>query len=172
MGARVGRRAARMSAAVPRHCPPALVPRAQVVAGGALSDWVSARAESRRLLVPAAGCALAAVCWRQMIDAQSFEAAMAWLALQYFVGENWFGSAVAVLQRQLPTEVQGGAQGVFSTLTVVGNVAPLAIGALEARSSLPEVLGVVVPALYVGSAALFAWTAVDEGSKAAAVDGR
>lgn len=126
-----------------------------VVAGGALSDALSVSAESRRLWVPAVGSILAAICWSEMIDAETFEAAMAWLLLQYLVAECWFGSAVAVLQRQLPPEVQGGAQGVFSTLTVVGNAAPLAIGALQARSSLPEVLKEVVPVLYVASAACF-----------------
>ena len=93
-----------------------------------------------------------------MIGAGSFETAMCWLLVQYLLAECWFGATIATLQQLLPREVRGGVQGVFSTLTVVGNVAPYAIGqAIHARP-LTDVLGEVVPALYVASAVAFALT--------------
>lgn len=83
---------------------------------------------------------------------------MRWLLLQYLCAECWFGAAVATLQAQLPKEVQGGAQGAFSTLTVVGNVAPLLIGQASRSAPLADVLHQAVPAMYVGSAIAFALT--------------
>lgn len=125
-----------------------------------LSDKLSQRGgEGRRLWVPVAGSVLAALCWLLMLDASTFELAMCWLLLQYLCAECWFGSTVAVLQQLLPDDVQGGAQGAFSMLTVVGNLAPLLIGALQETRALPDVLREVVPALYVASALCFAVTA-------------
>lgn len=93
-----------------------------------------------------------------MLDAHTFEWAMAWLLMQYLFAECWFGAAVATLQAQLPKEVQGGAQGVFSTLTVVGNISPLLIGQASKVMPLVDVLHQAVPGLYVASAVAFALT--------------
>ncbi|KAJ1633679.1 major facilitator superfamily domain-containing protein, partial [Pavlovales sp. CCMP2436] len=125
------------------------------IAGGVLSDILGERDASRRLYLPVAGSLGAAVCWGMMMDAQSFEWAMGWLLLQYLFAECWFGAAIATLQGQLPKEVQGGAQGAFSTLTVFGNLAPLLIGQASQHMPLADVLHATVPALYLGSAAAF-----------------
>lgn len=123
-----------------------------------MSDQLGKEDLSRRLWLPIAGSVGAAVCWSLMIGAESFEVAMCWLLVQYLFAECWFGATIATLQQQLPREVRGGVQGVFSTLTVVGNLAPYAIGqAIQARP-LADVLGEVVPALYVASAVAFAVT--------------
>jgi MFS family permease len=123
-----------------------------------LSDRLGQSDASRRLYLPVVGSVGAAVCWGMMMEAQTFEWAMGWLALQYLFAECWYGAAVATLQGQLPKDVQGGAQGAFSTLTIVGNVAPLLIGQASRYMPLADVLHATVPAIYLGSAAAFALT--------------
>lgn len=128
--------------------------------GGALSDRLSRTrgGEGERLWVPLVGLSLAAVFWVLALTSSTFERAMSFLLLQFLAAECWFGPTVAVMQYQLPVDVQGGAQGVFSTLMVAGNAAPVAIGALQRTWPLPVVLRAVVPALYAGSALCFALT--------------
>lgn len=160
---------ARASPGVPSSAHAHLAPRAralprgsarrpQAIAGGALSDRLGERDGARRLWLPIGGSVAAALCWSAMLDASTFEWAMAFLLLQYLAAECWFGAAVATLQAQLPSEVQGGAQGLFSALTVVGNLSPLLIGQASQSRPLADVLNQVVPALYVGSAVAFALT--------------
>ena len=61
------------------------------------------------------------------------------------------------MQRAAPPEAQGTAQGLFNTLTLVGNLAPAIIGygLKESSYELPSLLLVAVPVLYTASAAAF-----------------
>mmetsp|Transcript_2460 Transcript_2460/g.6560 ORF Transcript_2460/g.6560 Transcript_2460/m.6560 type:complete len:139 (+) Transcript_2460:334-750(+) len=85
---------------------------------------------------------------------------MFWLLLEFVGAECWFGPTITVLQHLLPPAVHGGAQGIFSTLVLLGNLAPLLIGAMQRTQPMPQVLLLVVPALYLGSALSFGITMV------------
>ena len=82
--------------------------------------------------MPALGSLLAAPAWAATLLADRFELAMACLLVEYLLAENWIGPTVAVLQASLPPAALGTAQGIFSGLTAVGNVAPAAVGVLVA----------------------------------------
>lgn len=55
-------------------------------------------------------------------------AALAALFLEYLLAECWLGPTVASLQAAAPPSAQGLTTGVFSCLTLVGNLAPFLIG--------------------------------------------
>ena len=101
--------------------------------GGSGRFGFGARADA---VVPALGSLLAAPAWAAVLLAGSFELAMGALLLEYLLAENWIGPTVAVLQSSLPSAALGTAQGIFSGLTAVGNLAPAVVGLLV--SSAPQ----------------------------------
>lgn len=69
----------------------------------------------------------------------------------------WFGPTIAGLQTAAPPTAQGLTTGVFSCLTLVGNLAPFAIGLAinDGGYELPQVLAYTVPVLYTAAAMAF-----------------
>jgi len=67
--------------------------------------------------------------------AGTFEGASSALLVEYLVAECWFGPALAGLYAALPDpRLRGSTQGVFSVLTALGNLGPVAVGALLSSS--------------------------------------
>jgi len=127
------------------------------VAGGVLADTLRTTALGERagLLLNVAASMLAAPVWYMVLrEGNSFYECMAFLCLSYLVAESWLGPAVSTLQTLVPADRRGVAQGLFSALTSVGNVAPALIGLLPA-ASLPVVLQESIAGCYVLSAGVF-----------------
>lgn len=120
--------------------------------GGYLSDYIAGRAETNkaraRMWVPAVGSILAAPLWAGFIMAEEPAVAASYLLAEYLAAECWIGATVVGLYNSVPDNRRGTAQGIFSTLTAVGSVAPLLIGTLMAG----DVSGSQIPlnALLVG----------------------
>ena len=132
--------------------------------GGAAADGLAARApperrEAARALVPAAGSLVAAPLWVLALRAPSYGIAIALLAAEFLVAECWIGPTTALLQQAVPAASRGAAQGCFTALTLVGGLAPLAVGAAVDRSDggleLVPAVAAAVAAAYVVSSLLF-----------------
>ena len=132
--------------------------------GGAAADGLAARApperrDAARALVPAAGSLVAAPLWVLALRAPSYGIAIALLAAEFLVAECWIGPTTAPLQQAVPAASRGAAQGCFTALTLVGGLAPLAVGAAVDRShgslELVPAVAAAVAAAYVVSSLLF-----------------
>ena len=132
--------------------------------GGAAADGLAARApperrDAARALVPAAGSLVAAPLWVLALQAPSYGIAIALLAAEFLVAECWIGPTTALLQQAVPAASRGAAQGCFTALTLVGGLAPLAVGAAVDRSDggleLVPAVAAAVAAAYVVSSLLF-----------------
>jgi MFS family permease len=132
--------------------------------GGAAADGLAARASpsraaAARALVPAAGSLVAAPLWVLALQAPSYGIAIALLAAEFLVAECWIGPTTALLQQAVPAASRGAAQGCFTALTLVGGLAPLAVGAAVDRSNgsleLVPAVAAAVAAAYVVSSLLF-----------------
>ena len=132
--------------------------------GGAAADGLAARApperrDAARALVPAAGSLVAAPLWVLALQAPSYGIAIALLAAEFLVAECWIGPTTAPLQQAVPAASRGAAQGCFTALTLVGGLAPLAVGAAVDRShgslELVPAVAAAVAAAYVVSSLLF-----------------
>ena len=132
--------------------------------GGAAADGLAARAPpsraaAARALVPAAGSLVAAPLWVLALRAPSYGIAIALLAAEFLVAECWIGPTTALLQQAVPAASRGAAQGCFTALTLVGGLAPLAVGAAVDRSDggleLVPAVAFAVAAAYVASSLLF-----------------
>ena len=133
--------------------------------GGAAADGLAARApperrEAARALVPAAGSLVAAPLWVLALQAPSYGIAIALLAAEFLVAECWIGPTTALLQQAVPAASRGAAQGCFTALTLVGGLAPLAVGAAVDRSDgglelVPAVAAAVAAAYAAVSSLLF-----------------
>ena len=132
--------------------------------GGAAADGLAARAPpsraaAARALVPAAGSLVAAPLWVLALRAPSYGVAIALLAAEFLVAECWIGPTTALLQQAVPAASRGAAQGCFTALTLVGGLAPLAVGAAVDRSDggleLVPAVAFAVAAAYVASSLLF-----------------
>ena len=132
--------------------------------GGAAADGLAARApperrDAARALVPAAGSLVAAPLWVLALQAPSYGVAIALLAAEFLVAECWIGPTTALLQQAVPAASRGAAQGCFTALTLVGGLAPLAVGAAVDRShgslELVPAVAAAVAAAYVVSSLLF-----------------
>ena len=132
--------------------------------GGAAADGLAARApperrDAARALVPAAGSLVAAPLWVLALQAPSYGIAIALLAAEFLVAECWIGPTTAPLQQAVPAASRGAAQGCFTALTLVGGLAPLAVGAAVDRSDggleLVPAVAAAVAAAYVVSSLLF-----------------
>eukprot|EP00471_Norrisiella_sphaerica_P006120 CAMPEP_0184489614 /NCGR_PEP_ID=MMETSP0113_2-20130426/15940_1 /TAXON_ID=91329 /ORGANISM="Norrisiella sphaerica, Strain BC52" /LENGTH=543 /DNA_ID=CAMNT_0026873143 /DNA_START=597 /DNA_END=2228 /DNA_ORIENTATION=- len=157
----------------------ALAGSVSTLVGGILADTLAQEAKrgawkiksaQARLLVPVLGSLLAAPLWGLTVEAGDFKAASTALLLEYIVAECWFGPAQAALYAALPDpSMRASTQGVFSLLTAVSNVAPVAVGSLISDGGIAglaadtpiqtALLWTVSPA-YVISAGLFALAAI------------
>ena len=149
--------------------------------GGAAADGLAARApperrDAARALVPAAGSLVAAPLWVLALQAPSYGIAIALLAAEFLVAECWIGPTTALLQQAVPAASRGAAQGCFTALTLVGGLAPLAVGAAVDRSDggleLVPAVAAAVAAAYVVSSLLFLVAAglLDDDGAAAGKD--
>ena len=160
--------------------------------GGATADWLTENAKNgghggdaattdinnddadpigRRLWVPVVGSVLAAPAWYFAIhETDSFQIAMAWLALEYLVAECWFGPTISTMQATVGSKIGGTAQGLFTLTGAVANLAPTLLGFLYSQaagvdvsssssSQLVELLSAGVCFGYISSAACFALSA-------------
>ena len=104
--------------------------------GGYISDYIAGKAEKNkaraRMWVPAVGSILAAPLWAGFIMADDPAVAASYLLAEYLAAECWIGATVVGLYNSVPENRRGTAQGIFSTLTAVGSVAPILIGTLIA----------------------------------------
>ena len=125
--------------------------------GGLLTDRLTPRDVRFSQWVPAAGSLLAIPFWVGTIEAPTLQLSLAFLFVEYLLAECWFGPTVAALQTAAPAKTQGLAQGLFSTLTLVGNTAPALIGfgVSSLGYELPQLLLISVPVLYAASAVAF-----------------
>lgn len=91
-------------------------------------------AQASKLLVPVIGSALAAPAWYFAVHStDSFQTAMIWLSVEYFIAESWFGPTISTL---LGTVTKGGtAQGLFTLTGAVANLAPTLLGVLYTSTS-------------------------------------
>jgi len=138
--------------------------------------WGKLIAPQARLLVPVIGTLLASPLWALTLISPSFEMASVALLFEYMVAECWFGPAQAGLYAALPDpRLRAQTQGVFSLLTAVGNIAPVAIGTLTssgglfgvgwfAETSIRDALLWTVCPAYIISAALFAMASLEIGN--------
>jgi MFS family permease len=143
--------------------------------GGAAADWLSSTTapenpdkEGRKLIVPIVGSLLAAPAFYFAVHSeQSFEVAMAWLAVEYFVAECWFGPTITTLQATVAPRIGGTAQGLFTLTGAIANFAPSILGyvygqtaeAGESATELSSLLGAGVCFGYIACAFCFAMAA-------------
>jgi MFS family permease len=127
-----------------------------------------------RVWVPAIGSLLAAPLWAAFVLADTPRAAASFLLAEYLAAECWVGPTLAGLYNSVPQNRRGTAQGLFSILTAVGNIAPLLVGLLVAGAagapmSLGDSLIASVGGAYVLSGVLFTYysvrTSKDKGDK-------
>ncbi|KAH8045144.1 sphingolipid transporter [Aureococcus anophagefferens] len=117
------------------------------------------REKAARALVPVVGSLLAAPLWvAALLRAPTFEWAVGLLALEFLAAECWIGPTTALIQAEVAPRSRGLAQGTFTSLTLLGSLAPLAAGkALDADATLDAgvLVSAVVAGAYVVSALLF-----------------
>jgi len=125
--------------------------------GGLLADNLTRRDPRFQLWVPAAGSLLAIPFWWGTISAPSLELSLGMLFLEYLVAECWFGPTVAGLQAAAPEGTGGLTTGLFSGLTLFGNLAPFFVGLAvqSGQYELSPLLLYSVSSLYLLSAVLF-----------------
>lgn len=109
---------------------------ASTLLGGYLSDALANPSDKSkrpisRCWVAAVGSFLAAPCWAGFLLSNSPEQAALFLLLEYLTAECWFGPTLAALFNTVPLRRRGVAQGVFSVLTALGTLGPLAVGSLS-----------------------------------------
>lgn len=132
------------------------------LAGGVISDALQKHGFSDRAgaVFCAASCCAAAPLWYLVLGRDfPFEVSMGFLLAEYLVAESWLGPAITTLQASVPPDRRGAVQGVFSSLTALGNALPAALGLLPA-DSLAHGLQVAVSICYVLSGACFIGAAI------------
>lgn len=143
--------------------------------GGAVADWLSSTTapenpdkEGRKLWVPVVGSLLAAPAWYFAVHStETFEVAMAWLAVEYFVAECWFGPTISTLQATVGPKIGGTAQGLFTLTGAIANFAPSILGYVygqtagsgESAAELSSLLGAAVCFGYLSCAFCFTMAA-------------
>ena len=137
--------------------------------GGYLSDLIQKtqkEGSKARVWVAAIGSLAAAPLWAGFILAETPSLAVAYLFAEYIAAECWIGPTLAGLYDVIPTSRRGTAQGMFSFLTAIGNVAPLLVGFLVGGSNgggagegvaLGNVLIGTISGSYFISGLLFLW---------------
>ena len=122
-----------------------------------------------------AGSILAVPAWILFIRAPSPELSLIFLFSEYIVAECWFGPTLAALFAVVPDDKRGTAQGIFSVLTALGNLAPIIIGALVGgslgRFHVGDVLMYLVGSAYLLSGLLFMKVAMIDGQSVKEIEG-
>jgi len=139
---------------------------ASSLAGGIIVDALRRAGYGDRIgtLFCAATTIASAPLWYFVLaPGQSFETCMGFLLVEYLVAEAWLGPAIASLQTCVPEDRRGAAQGVFSSLTTLGNALPALLGAV-AVEELPTALQLSVALAYVLSGVSFAFAALSFNS--------
>ncbi|CAJ1352582.1 unnamed protein product [Effrenium voratum] len=127
------------------------------VGGGLAADALRSRGfgDKAAAYFCAASSLLAAPLWYlTLADGFGFESSMTFLCVEYLVAESWLGPAISALQGSVDPKRRGAAQGVFSSLTALGNGLPVVLGLL-APAELTEGLQVSVAVCYVLSGICF-----------------
>jgi MFS family permease len=157
--------------------------------GGAIADYLSSKVITNnkssttlstrdssldpngvKLWVPVAGSVLAAPTWYlAMHTSDSFQVAMIWLTVEYLLAECWFGPTISTLLSTVPTNVGGTAQGLFTLMGGLANLAPTILGyyygqvsgtgqelSSSSSSELQALLSAVVCFCYISCAICFA----------------
>ena len=142
--------------------------------GGYISDAIAnpkdnSRRPYARAWVPAVGSLLAAPLWIAFVSVNDPIEAAGFLLLEYLVAECWFGPTLAALFVVVPKERRGLAQGLFSFLTAIGNIAPVIVGALAGGAlgsyQLQDVLLYSVSGSYILCSLLFVNAALIQDKK-------
>lgn len=118
----------------------------------------SRNANAARAIVPTIGSILAAPLFYAALQAQDFSHAIVLLTLEFLVAECWIGPTTALLAASCDPRQRGFAQGIFTSLTLVGNLAPIAIGAALEKGLVDSpklLLSTVVLAAYLSSSLAF-----------------
>lgn len=152
--------------------------------GGAIADSLTVNSAGneedligRKLWIPVVGSVLAAPTFYLAVHVDSFQSAMVWLSIEYFVAECWFGPTISVMLATVGSKVGGTAQGLFTLTGGVANLAPTALGWLYSRQiamddapQLNEILSTAVCFAYLSSAFCFAISAQKPTIKATGKD--
>ena len=143
----------------------ALAGSASGLLGGAIADWLAINSKEgddvvgKKLMIPAFGSILAAPAFYMAIHAESFEAAMIWLSLEYLVAECWFGPTISSLLGTVGNKVGGTGQGMFTLTGAMANIAPTAIGWAYGKETtsvaLSDLLSIGVCVAYISCALCF-----------------
>eukprot|EP01035_Chromulina_nebulosa_P023251 gene23251-30138_t len=142
--------------------------------GGFLADKISSSGNSNyrpraRLWIPAIGSLLAIPAWTSFILTDSTTTAAVSLLIEYIVAECWFGPTLAALYNSVPTNRRGVAQGLFSIILGIANIAPYVVGKLTSESYGNYPIGStilwVVNGSYLLTSLFFLWAASKEDKK-------
>mmetsp|Transcript_31040 Transcript_31040/g.41014 ORF Transcript_31040/g.41014 Transcript_31040/m.41014 type:complete len:473 (+) Transcript_31040:121-1539(+) len=125
------------------------------IGGGIISDSLVARYPQVRAWIPAIGCFLAIPFWTASVCVSSFYLSIGILFIEYLFAESWFGPFIAILQDELPLNVQGITQGLFGMAFAVGNCSPAVMGIGLAYYDIRTVLIVSVGFFYMLAGTLF-----------------
>eukprot|EP00439_Symbiodinium_sp_Y106_P070760 s1955_g12.t1 len=130
---------------------------ASSLAGGVTADALRARGfgdQAAALFCGVTSLASAPLWYCTLGDGLSFETCMGFLLVEYLVAESWLGPAISALQGAVSVGQRGTAQGVFSSLTALGNGLPVVLGLL-APEELAKGLQVSVSVCYLLSGLSF-----------------
>ncbi|CAE7662548.1 ANTR1 [Symbiodinium pilosum] len=133
------------------------------IAGGLAADELRARGfgdQAAALFCGVTSLISVPLWYFTLDDGLSFETCMGFLLVEYLVAESWLGPAISALQGAVPAGQRGTAQGVFSSLTALGNGLPVFLGLL-APSQLAAGLQVSVSACYLLSGVCFLMAALN-----------
>ncbi|CAE7810552.1 unnamed protein product [Symbiodinium sp. CCMP2456] len=130
---------------------------ASSLAGGVTADGLRARGfgdQAAALFCGVTSLASAPLWYCTLGEGLSFETCMGFLLVEYLVAESWLGPAISALQGAVSVGQRGTAQGVFSSLTALGNGLPVVLGLL-APEDLAKGLQVSVSVCYLLSGLSF-----------------
>lgn len=127
------------------------------ISGGIVADTLRSRGygdRSAAWFCAASSLAAAPLWYFTLADGSSFQVCMIFLCAEYLVAESWLGPAISALQGAVPSDRRGTAQGVFSSLTALGNALPVGLGLL-APADLTPGLQISVAVCYILSGICF-----------------
>lgn len=127
------------------------------ISGGVAADALRSKGfgdRSAAWFCAASSLAAAPLWYFTLAEGLSFQVCMALLCAEYLVAESWLGPAISALQGSVPSDRRGTAQGVFSSLTALGNALPVGLGLLT-PSDLTSGLQISVAACYLLSGLCF-----------------
>lgn len=133
--------------------------------GGFLADkWEQAGQSRARMYIPAIGALLGIPTFLCVLLVPSFYASMFFLFLEYLAAECWFGPAISVLQKALPSRVRGVGIGTYSFFTTIaGSFMTYIVGVIlddyTSDGALKYTLGIGVCGSYFVCGLIFFWAA-------------